>query len=478
MKQNPDCTNRPNVKNGLDHAKIWSNLNWVEIRRNVEGLQRRIFRASCEGDQSRVENLQRLMKNSYHAQCLAVKQITCTNQGRNTPGSDGLTYKTAEQKSQLLHWLNTLNLKHYNPPAVKRVTIKKPNGGLRCLGIPTIKDRCVQFLIKLALEPEWEAKFHAHSFGFRPGRSTQDAVEKIVDIIKEGNGNFITNADISGFFDHVKHDAILRHISLFGDLIKKWLNAGILTTTGFLKSEKGTPQGGIISPLLANIALYQLEYAFNKSIRHPHYPNEKITLIRYADDFVLLTRSKWAMKRIGPPLQKFLKERGLSLNLSKTYTVRKSTGVDFLGFQIVQYPGKAVWVRPSKQSFKRIQLKVKETLRLGYQTPLPDVISQLNHVIRGWGMYFRYCKNYNIFGTLDHYIFQCIWRWCNRQHNTRGKRWIKNRYFTEDWRFTADGRELVKLQDIKRRRYSWRINHRSPFDGPLQQFIELKAHTT
>lgn len=474
MKQLSCCTHPSQTKHQTDLAKVWEGFDGSKAELNVENLQNRIFSAYHEGKKHHGRHLQGLLLKSHSAQHYTIRHVTEVNEGRRTPGIDGLLYKTAKEKGQLLQWLTSVNLWRYNPRPVKRVSIKKNSGGTRHLGIPTIKDRCVQYLVKLVLEPQWEAIFHKNSFGFRPGRSTQDAVCKIEDEIRAGNGNYILNADITGFFDHVKHSVILENCPFLTSLIKKWLKAGICTPEGFKKTEKGIPQGGIISPLLANIALWQLEYAFNKVIKVNAKHAEKITLVRYADDFIILARSKAALGRVFPKLTKFLRSRGLQLNRQKTQLRKRTEGIEFLGFQIVHYKNKSVWTQPSVKSCRRFRQNIKSLLDTNKQIPTTELIKRLNRMTKGWGNYFRYSRIHKIFGSLDHQIFNMLWQWCKRRHPNKGRKWLKEHYFTQNWRLKGDGVQQVLLIDIKRRYYKWRIKWASPMNHYLKPYFRLK----
>jgi len=257
--------------NGAMSPLDWGRINWRQVERTVRRLQQRIFMAKLRGDQQRLESLQRLLASSWSAKLLAVRQAAQENDGRKTPGIDGVVSTTAADRVRLLQ--GGLSLRGYRPLPVRRVFIPKANGKLRPLGIPTLKDRVMQCLVKLALEPEWEAVFEPNSYGFRPGRSVQDAAvavkyglgaQGVQGQARRARCRWVLDADIKSFFDEIDHDAILSRIPVFHRVIAGWLKAGVFTGEAYSPTDTGTPQGGVISPLLANIALHGLEDLFHE----------------------------------------------------------------------------------------------------------------------------------------------------------------------------------------------------------------------
>jgi RNA-directed DNA polymerase len=290
-------------KDGRDLTR-WSDINWTAVEANVRRLQGRIYRATVAGEHAKVKNLQKLLVRSMSAKLLAIRRITQENQGKHTAGIDGVVCATPDARLSLLK--EGLSLKGYRPKPVRRVYIPKANGKQRPLGIPTVKDRVMQAIVKLALEPEWESRFEANSYGFRPGRSCQDAIEAIhTTLNRRGCSQWVLDADISGCFDHIEHEALLRRLPVFTTTIRRWLQAGVVEFGQLRPSEAGTPQGGVISPLLANIALDGLERAFGSegpegkpvqpALRKG--PNKGLNLIRYADDVRHFTRASDPFRR-------------------------------------------------------------------------------------------------------------------------------------------------------------------------------------
>ena len=254
----------------------------------------------------------------------------------------------------------------------------KKNGKLRPLGIPTIKDRVYQNIVRNALEPQWEARFEAISYGFRPKRSTHDAIRSIFNRINRGTKKkWIFEGDFQGCFDHLNHEWILKQTSYFPGrkLLKRWLKMGYMEQSFFAETQEGTPQGGIISPLLANIALHGMEETLGITYKKNYKANDsyimnpacKFTLIRYADDFVVLTETKEQALSVYMRLRPYLKDRGLELSPEKTKVTHIEEGFEFLGFLIRQYQteqGNKLFIKPSKGSRQKAKKKIGDTLRV------------------------------------------------------------------------------------------------------------------
>jgi len=319
----------------------WKTLPWKKFQRNVFRLQKRIYQAEVRGDFKRVRNLQRLLLRSYSARCLAVRQVSQDNRGKNTPGVDGIARLTPKQRMRMVRDLRTLSPK---PAPIRRVYIPKASDPKesRPLGIPVMRDRAEQALVKLALEPEWEARFEANSYGFRPGRCAQDAIEAIFNHIRL-KPKFVLEADIEKCFDRIDHTALLAKLGSIAPIqrqVRGWLKAGIFENGEVYPSEAGTPQGGIVSPLLANIALHGLETALAAAFPKRNRP----VLIRYADDFVILHEDLETLLATRVLVETWLAGMGLVLKPAKahlTHTLYEHegrTGFDFLGFTVRQFP--------------------------------------------------------------------------------------------------------------------------------------------
>jgi RNA-directed DNA polymerase len=478
----------------------WHTLPWRKLERAVYKLQTRIYQASRRGETEAVHELQRLLIHSRSAAILAVRRVAQDNQGKRTAGIDGVASLTDPQKLALVEEIHQLPLvSKVNP--VRRVWIPKPGKDeKRPLGIPVMEDRARQALAKLALEPEWEAKFEPHSFGFRPGRSCHDAVETIyrhMRIVPK----YVLDADIAKCFDRINHEALLNKLGTFPNMrraIRAWLKAGIMDGGELFPVTEGTPQGGVISPLLANIALHGLAAAVESVFQSKIYPNGryqkpilwKPVVIRYADDFVIFHRDLDALKQAQQVAAEWLKGMGLEMKPSKTritHTLNEidgSAGFDFLGFHFRQYPrgknrcrtkpngeslGFTASIRPSPTSQKRFLEKVGEIIRSHQNAHQAGLIRLLNPVIRGWGNYFSTVVSKEIFNKMDSLIFAKLWAWALRRHPNKGKQWVARRYWllpTRGWKFGIDGRiTLHKVADIPIKRHIVVQAHRSPYDG-------------
>jgi RNA-directed DNA polymerase len=344
--------------NVTERCTDWNAIDWKKANRHVRNLRQRIFRASQENDLKTVRSLQRLMLKSYSNTLLSVRRVTQVNQGKDTAGVDNITVKTPVARGELIDELMTHQPWRANP--VKRVYIPKSNGKLRPLGIPTILDRCLQARVKNALEPFWEARFEATSYGFRPGRSCQDALSRIYTIAAPKKKVWILDADIAGAFDNINQEYLLSVIKGFPgkELIQQWLKAGYVEYGNLHETEAGTPQGGVISPLLANIALHGMEEAIGFNNQRTH--NER-AMVRYADDFCIFCKSKEDAQTTQQTLVEWLKHRGLAFSTEKTRVVHLSEGFDFLGMTIRLFQtkkkktGLVLLIRPSKKSVHRIR---------------------------------------------------------------------------------------------------------------------------
>jgi len=455
----------------------WSNIDWKEVELYVERLQGRIYKATDKKDFKLVINLQKLTIRSYFVKIYAIRQVTMINRGKYTPGIDGRVCKNNEEREELYRKIQHFSMKSYRPKPVRRVEIPKLNGKTRPIGIPTIFDRVIQTIVKIALEPEWECKFHKNSFGFRPGRSTQDAIKIIEDNIKTRKGDFILDADLTGCFDNIAHAPLLSKLHIFKPIIYKWLKAGVLIDNKLIKATKGTPQGGIISPLLANIALNDLDYNFNRLIEYHgrYYP---LTLVRYADDMVILTSNKVILSKVKIILANRLKKQGLSLNQEKTKLVHKSEGFTFLGFHIIQHLGHALWTQVDKSSVKRVLQKIKYMMDTNKQVKIDGLIYALNKIIHGWARYYQYCRIHKDFYKMDAIVFRWTWKWCTRRHPMKRNWWIKEKYFTtvrnRSWTLYGKIWTLHRFSDIKRKSYKWIVGNKCYFNPVHRKLWKLQ----
>lgn len=477
----------------------WDTLPWPRLERSVFKLQKRIYQAARQGDVENIHRLQRLLMKSRAAVLIAVKRVAQDSTGKRTAGIDGIASLDARQKLQLA---GTIRRDPLNPKAqpVRRVWIPKPGKDeKRPLGIPVMEDRARQALVKLALEPEWEARFEPNSYGFRPGRSCHDAVAAIYLQMRTAP-KYVLDADISGCFDHISHEALLDKLGTFPGLrrvIRAWLRAGLLDSGEFSPTSEGTPQGGVISPLLMNVALHGFESAIEDAFQQYKCPKGQLRIpwkprvIRYADDFVIFHRDREAIEKAKQIAADWLRGMGLEMKPSKTritHTLEEvdgPAGFEFLGFHFRLYrrgknrsvrdPGGHVLgftpsIRPSQASQKRLLLKVREIARQHRNSHQAGLIRALNPVLRGWGNYFSAVVSKDVFAKMDMCIFKRLWSWATRRHSNKGRQWIARRYWLlasgRGWTFGIDGRiTLHKLSDIPIRRHVKVMGERSPFDG-------------
>lgn len=469
----------------LKHTEDWKLLPWSEIERNVFRLQQRIYQAASCDDVKRVHNLQRLLLRSYSARLLAVRRVTQDNRGKRTPGVDGVASLTPSERLTLAKELSHLNT---DPAPVRRTYIDKPGSDeKRPLGIPTMSDRARQALVKLALEPEWEAKFEPNSYGFRPGRCAHDAIEAIFNFIRL-KPKYVLDADIEKCFDKISHTALLEKLQAIQpitNLIRGWLKAGILDKGKLLFPEAGAPQGSVISPLLANVALHGLEEAIVSS----HPKRNRPALIRYADDLVILHHDLDSLEQARQETEEWLAAMGLRLKPSKTHIThtliphQDNVGFDFLGFNIRQYPttqyhtrtyrgqpGLKTLIRPSKKAIKRHLFKLKQILRQYRGHSQAALIGKLNPIIRGWANYYKTCAAKKVFNLIDKELFWKLAKWGRFRHPRKWWKWVYQRYWQRHpqkgtLEFTDGDYTLIDHVDTKIERHTKVKGHKSPFDG-------------
>ena len=483
-----------NIEQNKGRVAEWDSIQWDISKQRVRRLQERIFRATRDEDFARVKNLQKLLVRSHSARLLSVKRVTQENKGKYTPGIDGQICASSKSRLELLNVIRQTNVFNYKCKPLRRVYIPKKSGDKRPLGIPTVKDRVMQMLVKLALEPKWEARFEPHSHGFRPGRRCMDAIWQIWHSIRvvglHRKSEWILDADISGCFDNINHEALLKRVPVFRETVRRWLKSGIIEFGKYFQTKSGTPQGGIISPLLANIALDGMERLFGaeNSKGNYSYPshrrgkNKGLNLVRYADDFVVTAPSKERIvSYVLPKLRAFLKTRGMELNEAKTKIIHRNEGFDFLSFNIRQYHSKArsvCLVMPSKLAIKRHLKHIKMVISRNKQIKADELISKLNPIIRGWANYYCYSSAKETFNYIDYRIWKMLWQWSLRRHRkeNKGKQWIRDRYFmnigNRKWIF-GERKENTLLFNRSFRagvNYSPVKGYNSPYDADLHEY--------
>jgi RNA-directed DNA polymerase len=417
---------------GFGLATTWDGINWSRVKQNVARLQARIVKAEKEGRNGKVKALQILLTKSLSGRLLAVKRVT-ENRGRNTPGVDGILWKTSENKTKAI---NLLRRKGYKADPLKRVYIPKANGKKRPLGIPTMKDRAMQALFKLALDPIAETRADQDSYGFRWMRSTADAISQCFNILaKNMSARWVLEGDIKGCFDNIDHQWLQEHIPVDRKMLNEWLKSGIVHNGIFHETSVGTPQGGIISPVLANMTLDGLADALvvqtGKKLS-PKGLRNKVNLVRYADDFIITASSKKLLEEeVMPMLKIFLSKRGLTLSEEKTSITHIDEGFDFLGQNVRKYESKLL-IKPARKKVRALLSRVREIVKSNPTVKTSHLIGLLNPIIRGWANYHRYVVSKKTFSSVDNALWRSLWNWANRRHPNKSKDWIKSKYFTTE----------------------------------------------
>jgi RNA-directed DNA polymerase len=454
-----------------------------DARQRVLCIQRKLHQWSKADAEKRFDDLFNLVCD--RATLVVAWDRVRSNRGSKTAGVDGTSRWHVEHRIGVTPFLEELRSEMkactYRPSPVRERGIPKAGGKTRYLGIPTVRDRVVQMALKLVLEPIFEVDFYPSSYGYRPARRAQDAIAEIVSFLAPRAAyEYAVEGDIKACFDNVHHGILMTAVRRrIGDrrvlaLVKAFLGARILRETGRLDAPlTGTPQGGIISPLLANVYLSALDRHFEQawkqqtryigcSTYYRRKGHATYRLVRYADDFVILVRgSREQAENIRDEAARVLRdELKMTLSEEKTLVTHVDKGFDFLGHHVrrVLWCGTKVgWTFPSKKSLDAIKRKVRGlTDRSTTRLSLKAILHALNPVLRGWSTYFRYDASKRTLAYVDHFVWWRVFRWLRKKHPKRTWKYLRRRYCRGRWALNEGGVELFRPSMVKVERYRYR----------------------
>ena len=449
MKVRNSTTPKGEKRTDRNLASQWNSIDWKTIEFRVNRLQTRIAKATHNENRNLVKRLTYLLTHSYSAKLLAVRIVT-QNHGKRTSGVDGQLWTTASDKMMAAL---SLTDQHYRAHPLRRIYIPKPGRSTkRPLSIPTMGDRAMQALYALALQPIAETTADTRSFGFRLFKCAQDtSIYAFRCLWQETSSPWILAGDIKGCFDNISHSWLKNNIPTDRSILSQFLKSGFISDGTFYHTNKGAPQGAIISPILANMALDGIEKLLNEC-----FPKMKVYFIRYSDDFLVIVPSKEIADEVCEIIRNFLAIRGLELSPEKTVITHINDGFDFLGWNFRKYKGKLL-IKPSQKSIKSITQKLKTIVSKAKSWTQDKLIKTLNPVIRGWANYHRHIVAKDTFRKLDSYLWEITWRWGKRRHPNKGHKWIANKYWTSEgtrnWIFQSKETKLLKFSDTKIRRH-------------------------
>jgi RNA-directed DNA polymerase len=457
----------------------WKSIDWKKAVAHVRMLQMRIAKAFREGKRGRVKSLQRILTNSFYAKVLAVKRVT-TNKGAKTPGVDGITWNSSTKK---MNAALSLKRRGYKTKPLKRIYIpKKQNGKLRPLSIPVMECRAQQALHLLTLEPISETIADKNSYGFRPLRSTADAIEQCFNALcQKTSAQYILEGDIRACFDNISHRWLEENTPMDSKILRQWLNAGYIDKGKLHATTVGAAQGGIISPTTLIVTLSGLEKAVKAATKR----TDKVNVCIYADDFIITGATAEVLEnKVKPAVEAFLSERGLTLHPEKTKITHIDEGFDFLGMNVRKYKGKLI-IKPAKSNVKRFLATVRDITKRNKACKTENLIELLNPKIRGWSNYYKHVCSKKTFSYVDREIFKAIWSWAVRRHPNKGKRWVQSKYFRSselrNWVFFAKTKDehgkivSVDLAEAKKVTIKRHIKIRAdatPYDAAYHKYYD------
>jgi RNA-directed DNA polymerase len=461
----------------------WNNINWNSVEMHISRIQVRITKAVINRNWNLVKRLSYLLTHSHYAKLLAVRKVI-QNKGKRTAGIDGELWSTPKSK---MNAALSLSDKHYKARPLKRVFIEKYGSDKkRPLGIPTMYDRAMQALYALALDPIAEVTADKRSFGFRKSRSTQDACSQIFgSMSQKRSAQWILEGDIKGCFDNISHQWLINSTPMDKSILKQFLKAGFVYENSLFPTKAGTPQGGIISPILANMTLDGIEsilvekYHRGKSgrITAHQQAKHKVNFVRYADDFIVTAKTKEIAEEAKELIKNFLTDKGLELSDEKTLITRIDNGFDFLGWNFRKYKGKLL-IKPSKKSIQKVTEKISNTIKDGKTWTQEVLIDTLNPIITGWSNYHQGVVSKKTFSTLDSRIWKMLWKWAKRRHPKKSKFWIVNKYWhpkeTRKWVFSTKKNQLKLLSDKKIVRHTNLTLSKNPYTD--SEYFETRKY--
>ncbi len=424
----------------------WTGIDWTVVYKCVHRLQMRIAKAVAEERWHKVAALSRLLTRSYYAKLWAVRRVV-TNKGKNTAGVDRIIWKTPKQK---VNAVKALRQRGYRPLPLRRIYIPKSNGKQRPLGIPTMKDRAMQALYALALTPVAESLADTNSYGFREKRSVADAIAQcFICLAKSVSPRWILEADIKACFDEIDHDWLIQHSRMDKRILSQWLKSGYLDRGVFSQTGKGTPQGGIISPVIANMALDRLETTLQSVIARR---GTCINVIRYADDFIITGATpEILMEEIKPLVETFLGRRGLRLSDEKTHLRSIEEGFDFLGFTVRKYNQKLL-IKPSRDKVASFMERIRDYIKSNMSVQADHFLRGLNSRLRGFANFYRHVVSKKFFSEIDRQVYQLLRNWMLRRHRNKTLAWCKRKYIKRwgtRWQFTVSAIKEGKVKPVR-----------------------------